>query len=116
MTSMTDNANKYTTIAQEDRCAPRASVNIPAALRPSGSGGFAVVVTDLSLAGFACQAVTGMKPGTLCWLTLPGLSGLQAEVVWNNGSMVGCAFAQLLNAAVLDLVISRYRLPQPPGI
>ena len=50
----------------------------------------------------------------LCWLTLPGLSGLQAEVIWNNGSMVGCAFARLLNQAVLDLIVSRYRIPQPP--
>lgn len=112
--SSTDRSASYQMMAQEDRCAPRAAVNIPATLRPSGSAGFNVVVTDLSLAGFACQAVTGMKPGTLCWLTLPGLSGLQAEVIWNNGSMVGCAFARLLNQAVLDLIVSRYRIPQPP--
>lgn len=114
MTSTTDTMGRYHVVAQEDRCAPRTSVNIPSTLRPSGSGGFSVLVTDLSLAGFACQAVTGMPPGTLCWLTLPGLAGLQAEVVWNNGSMVGCAFARLLNPAVLDLIVSRYRLPQPP--
>ncbi len=114
MTSTTETTSRYHVAAQEDRCAPRAAVSIPATLRPSGSGGFPVVVTDLSLAGFACQAVTGMKPGTLCWLTLPGLSGLQAELVWNNGQMVGCAFARLLNQAVLELVVSRYRAPQPP--
>ncbi|MCJ8155861.1 PilZ domain-containing protein [Sphingomonas sp. LaA6.9] len=113
MTSTTETTSRYQIVAQEDRCAPRASVSIPATLRPSGSSGFSVVVTDLSVAGFACQAVTGIKPGMLCWLTLPGLSGLQAEVVWNNGSMVGCAFARLLNQAVLDLVVSRYRTSQP---
>jgi len=100
--------DRYARAAQEDRCAPRLRLRIPAALRPSGSSGFATNVVDLSLGGFACQAVTGMQPGTMCWLTLPGLSALQAEIVWNDGGMVGCAFAQLLNPAVLDSIIAKH--------
>lgn len=98
----------YMRAAQEDRCAPRIALKMPATLRPSGAQGFQVVVTDLSLGGFSCEAVTGMRPGSLCWITLPGLSGLQAEVAWNDGARVGCAFANLMNQAVLDNLVARY--------
>jgi hypothetical protein len=107
MSNVSDTYSRYALSAQEDRCAPRIKLRIPATLRASGSPGFSIVVTDLSMAGFACEAVTGMPKGALCWLTLPGMTGLQSEVIWNNGIMVGCAFANLLNGAVLDSVISR---------
>lgn len=98
----------YMRAAQEDRCAPRVALKMPATLRPSGASGFQVVVTDLSLGGFSCEAVTGMRPGALCWITLPGLTGLQAEVAWNDGIRVGCAFANLMNQAVIDNLVARY--------
>jgi hypothetical protein len=97
----------YTIAAQEDRSAPRYPLAITATLRPSGSTGFQTLVTDLSLSGFAVRAITQMHPGTLCWLTLPGLSGLQAEIVWNDGNTVGCSFATLLNPAVLKSILQR---------
>lgn len=109
MSSFTRMLARYDVAAQEDRCAPRFRVNIPSTLRPSASRSFPVVVTDISISGFSCQAVTGMHPGALCWLNLPGLQGQQAEVIWNNGQVVGCAFETLLNQAVLDLIISRHR-------
>ena len=99
---------RYAVAAQEDRCAPRTRLRIPAQLRPSGDKAFATVVLDLSLAGFSCDAVTGMKPGTICWLTLPSLGSLQSEVAWNNGAMVGCSFQTLLNPAVLEAIVARY--------
>ena len=49
-----------------------------------------------------------MRPGALCWLTLPGLAALQAEVIWNHAGMVGCAFANLLNPAVFESILDRY--------
>ncbi len=100
--------HSYALAAEEDRCAVRAKTRIEATLRPSGSHRFTVVVKDLSLGGFACEGISGMRSGTLCWLTIPGLEGLQAEVVWNDGTMIGCAFATLLNPAVLDLLLARY--------
>ncbi len=106
--TMTFSEDRYAIAAQEDRCAPRTQLNIPASLRPSGDKGFTTVVRDLSLGGFSVEAVTGMRTGALCWLTLPGLSGLQARVVWNNGAYVGCEFAFLLNPAVHDKIIDHY--------
>lgn len=97
--------NAYSHAAQEDRSAVRVRLDIPAMLRPSGSTAFTTVITDLSLSGFAAQAVTGMRAGTLCWLTIGPLKGLQAEVVWNDGATVGCSFATLLNPAVFESVI-----------
>ncbi len=107
--TLTGIADPYALAAQEDRCSRRYSVKIEAGLRPSGDKGFPVVVRDISIAGFSCEAVTGMHVGNLCWLTLPGLSGQQAEVVWNTGHMVGCAFASLLSPPVLEDVVERTR-------
>ncbi len=93
----------------ENRCTPRIRLTIPASLRPSGGRGFSVTVTDISLAGFSCDAVTGSHVGTRCWLSLPNTSGLQAEIIWNDGSNVGCAFANLLHPAVLDALLERFK-------
>ncbi len=99
--------DRYAQAAQEDRCAPRTVLNIPAMLRPAGSGPFATKLIDLSLGGFAAQAVTGMRAGGLCWLTIGSFKGLQAEVIWNDGQVVGCAFANLLNPAIFDSILNR---------
>ena len=96
----------YHSAAQEDRCGARVSMRLPAKLRASGPPGFEVTVYDLSISGFSCDAVTGMRPAALCWVTLPGLSSLQAKVIWNDGARVGCAFDHLLNTAVYDRIVA----------
>lgn len=104
---MTD--DPYLLAAQEDRCAPRARVNIPSTLRASGGRSFQTVVHDLSLGGFCCSAINRMHPDTVCWLTLPGLQSLQAKVVWWDSSLVGCAFDNLLSEVVLENVVARWQ-------
>lgn len=99
---------RYEDAAQEDRSAPRIRLKIPASMRPSGSPGFSVIVRDMSLSGVACEALTGMSPGTRVWLTLPGLSALPAKIIWNDGTMVGCAFDTLLNPAVMANILARF--------
>jgi hypothetical protein len=103
----------YEDAALEDRSAPRVTLSIPAQLRPSGVTGFGVRVTNLSMSGFACEATTGMPGGSRCWLALPGLSPLQAEVIWNNGHTVGCAFSNVLNRSVLDAILDRFGVVVP---
>ncbi len=95
----------------EDRSAPRVILSLPAKLRPSNSPAFSVMIKDLSLSGFACEAVTSMPQGARCWLTMPGLESMQAEVVWNDGIIVGCSFHNLLNQVVLDALVARYTEP-----
>ena len=103
----------YDIAAQEDRSAPRTRIMIPAQLRASGMRAFQTVVNDLSLSGFSATAVTRMHPGTVCWLTLPGLQSLQAEVIWWESSLTGCAFVNLLSPIVHDTIIARYRNEVP---
>jgi hypothetical protein len=50
-----------------------------------------------------------MAKGSRCWLTMPGLQGIQSEIVWNTGHMVGCAFSNLLSRVVLDNILARHR-------
>jgi hypothetical protein len=99
----------YFAAAQEDRSAPRTRITIPAAMRVSGARGFQTVVHDLSLSGFCAAAVNRLYPGTVCWLTLPGLEALQAEVVWWDNSLTGCAFDKLLSPVIHDNILTRWR-------
>jgi hypothetical protein len=99
----------YALASQEDRSAPRTKLSIPASLRPSGARGFQTVVQDLSLSGFSAMAINRLHPGTLCWLTMPGLESMEAEVIWWNNSLVGCAFHQLLNPIIHDNILARWQ-------
>lgn len=101
--------DRYAVAAQEDRSAPRTRIAIPASLRASGAKSIQTVVHDLSLSGFCCQSIHRMHPGTVCWLQIPGLESLQAEVIWWNNSLVGCAFLNLLSPIVHDNVVARFR-------
>lgn len=100
--------DRYTLAAQEDRCAPRTRLDIPAQLRASGGRAFHTNVHDLSISGFSAAAVNRMHEGQLCWLTLPGLESLQAQVVWWEGCLVGCAFSELLSPIVHDAILARH--------
>lgn len=101
--------NPYAHAAQEDRCAPRTRISIPATLRPSGSKGFQTVVHDLSISGFSAVVINRLHPGTYCWLTLPGLESMQGQVVWWENGVVGCAFEKLLSPIIHDSIIARWQ-------
>ena len=108
MTSF-DSADRYEYTSQEDRCAPRTKLIIPATFRPSGGRAYQTMVNDLSLGGFCCTAVNRHNPGTICWITLPGLESLQSEVVWWDNNLIGCAFANLLSPVVHDNILARWQ-------
>ncbi len=107
--SFTQGFDRYLIAAQEDRCAPRAKLAIPATLRISGGRGFQTVINDLSISGFCASAVNRVHPGSVCWLTLPGLESLQSEVIWWNNSQTGCAFDNLLSPIVLENLLARFQ-------
>jgi hypothetical protein len=109
MNDLRDAHSRYQTAAQEDRSAPRTRLVIPAQLRVSGMRAFQTVVNDLSLSGFSANAINRMYPGSICWLTLPGLESLQAEVVWWENASCGCAFTNLISPIVHDNILARFR-------
>ena len=107
--SLQNTLGRYEIAAQEDRSAVRTKLAIPAQLRASGARAFQTVVNDLSLSGFSATAINRMHTGSVCWLTLPGLESLQAEVVWWENNQCGCAFSSLLSPIVHDNILARYR-------
>ena len=109
----TQTADPYMVAAMEDRCAPRTKLAIPAVLRFSGGRGFHTMVNDLSLSGFCASSVNRVHPGSVCWLTLPGLESLQSEVIWWDNSLIGCAFDNLISAIVHENLLARF---QPAGV
>lgn len=98
----------YELASAEDRCAPRQNVWIEAKFREPGGHPCQTVVTDVSVAGFGALVVTSLKPGSRCWITLPGLASQEAELVWKDNTMIGCSFTRLLSQAVVDNLVRRY--------
>ncbi|OYX66377.1 MAG: pilus assembly protein PilZ [Sphingomonadales bacterium 32-64-17] len=107
--SLQNRSDIYYLAAQEDRSAERVQLMIPAQLRVPGARAFQTVVKDISLSGFAATAINRMHPGSLCWLSLPDLETQQAEVIWWEDALVGCAFVNLLSPIVHDTILARYR-------
>ncbi|ANK13705.1 PilZ domain-containing protein [Erythrobacter neustonensis] len=105
---MPQSSDPYRTASQEDRCSVRTRLTIPATLRASGGRAFQSVVQDLSISGFSASSINRMHEGQMCWLTLPGLESLQAEVIWWDNCIVGCAFNELLSPIVHDNILQRY--------
>lgn len=113
MNAMNMRGTSYGIAAQEDRSALRSAISIPSSLRPSGSRSFQSTVRELSLSGFSATALNRLHPGTACWLTLPGLESMQAEVVWWKSGIVGCAFNNLLSPIVRDDIFARWCVHRP---
>ena len=109
MTTVYKSNGSYASAVQEDRSAPRSRISIPAMLRMSGSKGYQTVVNDVSLSGFSAMSINRMHIGSICWLTIPGLESQQAEVVWWENGLVGCAFQNLLSPIVHDNLLARFR-------
>ncbi|MEW9855967.1 PilZ domain-containing protein [Novosphingobium rhizovicinum] len=101
-------SDRYALASQEDRCAPRTSVSIPAALRPAGGRRLQTVIRDISLSGFSAVAISRIPSGTCCWLTLPELGTLKAQVIWWDKGRMGCAFEQLLDQPAFDKLVTRW--------
>lgn len=109
MTTTRNAGELYAAAAQEDRSAPRTRISIPASLRASGTKSVQTVLNDLSLSGFSAMSIKRLHPGTIVWLTLPGLESMQAKVVWWENSMAGCFFERLLSPIIHDQLLARWR-------
>ncbi|MEM8724263.1 MAG: PilZ domain-containing protein [Pseudomonadota bacterium] len=87
---------------------PRTKLSIPANLRASGGRDFQSVLHDLSISGFSAASMNRMHEGQTCWLSLPDLEPLEAEVAWWDNCIVGCEFTELLSPITHDNVLQRY--------
>jgi hypothetical protein len=94
------------TATDENRRALRKAVRMRAHLRDRGQTKFEISVIDLSQSGFRAETSFTLWPGTVVWLTLPGLAGLEAVVAWRDKLEYGCAFAKPLHPAVFDHIVA----------
>lgn len=100
----------------ERRKAPRYEMAIPALLEFADDEVISVTITDMSLAGFACDSRQIFTPGTKCWLKLPSLPGTQrfaimeTRVVRCDGNRMGCAFARMMKQDELEPFLAEYQV------
>ncbi len=83
----------------------RRPVRMRAHLRDRGQTRFDLDVADLSDAGFRAETSFALYPGTIVWLTLPGLAPIEAVVAWRDKFHYGCAFARPLHPAVHEHIV-----------
>ena len=93
----------------DNRQTLRKAVKLRARLRDRGATRFDIEVVDLSMTGFRAETAYRLPKGTMVWITLPGMSGLEAEVAWQTYSRIGCAFRQPLHPAIFEHIVELSR-------
>lgn len=61
-----------------------------------------VQVSDLSLQGARLRTLSPIREGTVIFLQIGTLRGIEATVVWSSGFESGCTFASPLYPATFD--------------
>lgn len=78
-------------------CDARRDARVEAAaevgLRALGSNGVDAQLINISSLGFMAKTDAEIRPGSRVWLTLPGVSRVNALVVWSKGGKLGGEFA-----------------------
>jgi len=90
----------------EQRQSIRHFVRIGAVLHHLASSPRPVVLLDLSSHGFRVELDEDAKPGTIIALQMDGLVPIEAYVVWQEGTQVGCRFLAELHPALLEAAIA----------
>lgn len=91
--------------AGDKRATLRRAVRLDARVRDRNAARFAIRVVDLSRTGLRAETASTIRPGSLIWITLPGLQSLEAEVAWQRGEHIGAAFRQPLHPAVFEHIV-----------
>ena len=91
---------------EENRATLRKPVRLSARLRDRSMSRFEVAIVDLSRTGFRGETIFTLHPGTIVWITLPGLSGLEAEIAWHHNDQFGARFQNPLHPAVFDHIVA----------
>lgn len=94
-----------TAASADNRATLRRAVKLDARVRDRSSTRFKIQIVDLSMTGFRAETLFTLRPGSIVWITLPGLQGLEATVAWQRGDHVGAAFRQPLHAAVFEHIV-----------
>jgi hypothetical protein len=90
----------------DGRKAIRRIVNIAAALREEGTKTAAIVLLDISIGGFRCEAPEPLEDGAEVWLKLPGFEAKRSRVIWVRGNEAGCEFEAPLHPREIEEIVS----------
>jgi len=83
----------------------RVPLEVQALLRDRRSNKYTVHLLDLSTTGFRAEAHYGIDEGSIVWLTIPGMQGLEAVVAWRRGQVIGCRFQNPLYQPVFEHIV-----------
>lgn len=92
--------------ASPDRRRPdlaRSDVALPARLLRDGQPELAILVRNLSAAGFMAECLAALEPGSKVVLALAGVGYIPAEIRWNLSFRIGAQFHYELSARELGL-------------
>ena len=95
------------------RRSPRAPVSLDARV---GRGGFdraLCKVTDISLHGARIHTYSGLRKGSMIWLTLPRLGQVAATIMWADDFEAGCQFQEPLDDMAFRTLLDLGLQPQP---
>jgi hypothetical protein len=91
------------------RSTDRAEVILLCEVR-QGTAPFAMArLEDISPTGFRIAWLPNCTPAKPLRIKIPGLSLLSADIVWQKGKAVGCAFREPLHVAVFEHIVARAR-------
>ncbi len=93
----------------DGRRAERLDVRMKASLRETGCTKFDVDVLDMSISGFRFETAYSIAPASRVWLTIPGLTGQESIVAWQDRYRYGCYFLSPLHVAVFDHIVALHR-------
>lgn len=91
--------------AGDNRATLRKAVGLDARVRDRNASRFAIRVLDLSRTGFRGETAYSIRPGSIIWITLPGLQSLEATIAWQRGEYIGAAFRQPIHPAVFEHIV-----------
>lgn len=95
--------------ATDRRYAIRINVQIDADLLNEGRRLCAVTLTNLSITGCRFESNLPLRMPAPVTLLIEGVDPIQGEVVWADGVLVGCHFAEALSPTICNRIIRTLR-------
>lgn len=93
---------------RDQRRALRADVDAKVVVREAKGTKFTAELVDISVTGFRFRTLYSVRLNSQIWITLPGLSTLEAAIAWHDDPLYGASFLSPLHPAVRDHIARLY--------
>lgn len=109
MTAMQSQLEATRQAAADRRFAIRINVHIDAELLDKGRRRCTVTLTNLSITGCRFESDYPLRLAAPIKLMIDGVDPIVGEVVWAEGKLVGCHFAEPLSPTICNRIIRTLR-------